>query len=51
VTVLTLQAEALHVMLVAKRDWLIGALALAGNPWRPLQLIQRYSQGDNDQSR
>jgi hypothetical protein len=49
--VLTLNAKALHVVLMAERDWLIRALPLPGYPWGTLQLVQRYSQCNHYQSR
>jgi hypothetical protein len=50
-TVLTLNAESLHMMLVAEGHGLVGALALPRDPGRALQAIQRDSHSDNDQPR
>jgi hypothetical protein len=49
--ILALQSEPLNVMLVAEGDRLIRALALPRNPRRALQLVQRDSQGNDDQPR
>jgi hypothetical protein len=51
VTVLALQPQSLHMVLVAERNRLVRPLPLAGHPWRTLQLVQRHSQGNNDQPR
>jgi hypothetical protein len=51
VTVLALQAQALHMMLVAERDRLFRTLTLPRHPGRTLQLIERNSQGNHDQPR
>jgi hypothetical protein len=42
-TVLALNAQTLHVVLVTERYWLIRTLSLPGYPWGALQLVQRYS--------
>jgi hypothetical protein len=49
VTVLALKPQSHDVVLVAKRNRLFRALPLLRNPWRTLQLIQRNSQGYDDQ--
>jgi hypothetical protein len=49
VTVLALQTETRHVVLVTERNRLIGALPLPRHPWRPLQLIQSHAEGYYDQ--
>ena len=51
VTVLALQTQSLHVVLMAERHRLIRPLPLAGHPGRALQLVQRDPQGNHDQPR
>src|ERR1700759_4542681 len=48
---MTLQAEAFHVVLVAEGAWLVRPLTLLGHPRRPLQLVQRHTERDDDQAR
>jgi hypothetical protein len=50
VAVLALKAESRHVMFVAEWNWLFGSLALASNPWGALQLIERYSKCNHNQT-
>jgi hypothetical protein len=49
--VLALNAKTLDVVLVAEGYWLIRSLPLPGYPWGALQLVQRYSQRNHNQSR
>jgi hypothetical protein len=49
--VLTLNAKTHDMVLVAEGYRLIRALSLPGHPWGALQLIQRYSQRNHNQSR
>jgi len=51
VTVLALDAQPFHVVLVAERNRLVGPLSLPGNPRGTLQLVQRDAERDNDQAR
>ena len=51
VAVLTLQAKAFHVVLVAERYGLVRPLPLPGDPRRALQLIERYAERNHDQAR
>ena len=39
------------MMFVAEGNRLFGSLALASNPWGALQLIQRHSECDHNQTR
>jgi hypothetical protein len=49
--VLALNAKTLDVVLVAEGYWLVRTLPLTGYPWGALQLVQRYSQRNHNQSR
>jgi hypothetical protein len=49
--VLTLNAKAHDVVLMTEGYWLIRALPLPGYPWGALQLVQRNSQRNHNQSR
>jgi hypothetical protein len=49
--VLTLNAKTLDVVLVAEGYWLIRSLPLPSYPRGALQLVQRYSQRNHNQSR
>src|SRR6202034_794749 len=46
VTVLALQPQTLHMMLVTEWHRLVRALPLPSHPRGSLQLVQRHSQGD-----
>jgi hypothetical protein len=48
--VLALQAESLHVVLVAEWNRLVRANSLVGHPWRTLQVVQRDTHSDQDHS-
>src|ERR1039458_4059438 len=50
-TVLALNTQPLHVMLVAEGHRLVRALTLPRHPGRALQLIQGDPQSDHDQPR
>jgi hypothetical protein len=49
--VLALQSQALHMMFVAERNRLFRPLALPGDPWRALQLVQRNTESDHKKPR
>jgi hypothetical protein len=50
VAVLALKAQSRHVMFVAEGNRLLRSLALASNPWGALQLIERYSKCNHNQT-